>query len=447
MPVLHSAIHRFFLVIGFWAFLATETMSQETVINSFDEILFYGKEHLADFKIWEKTILQSENEIKISSGGLYPQIRAFGNFDDYLQLPVQLLPAEVVGGDPGTFTEIIFGTQYQLNVGIEASLPLVNTAAWNRVKSAKLRAEVVRNDVEVQKQTWTEQLVRSYYLSLLHQIALRLSDWNRKAADSILLISGHQFEQGIMDPLSFQRIKAITLDTRAQYELQYRNSNSSLVSLKRMIGMEIDRNLILTEELDQASIHAGEEEYDIYLLPEWKKVESNSRLAERKLLSALQNYLPTLSALGRYSQQAWSNNLKVGAYDWYETGLVGLRLEWVLFGGNQLRNQTKSSRWDRQVALDELARTKEKLLQEKYDLSLDLVQNTKMISIYQDTNRLFAENFRLAQIQFMEGQISVDELLQVQQELWDNQRLYLNSLADYLISKALVQLRTEIHFE
>lgn len=429
----------FGLVMAFPA----DLMAQTIPIPSFQAAEEYAMSHLVDFKIWEKSLLKSEVDLKNSQGALFPQIKATGNFDDYLQLPIQLLPAEVVGGEPGTFTEIAFGTQYQVNLSLEASLPLVNTSLWNQVKAAKIQNQLKINEIDAQKQQWREQLARAYYLTLLNEVGLEISESNQTSADSILNVAQIQFDQGIMDPLPFQRIKAKAFTARNQYELQVKNTGTIRNSLRILLGMDFAGDFRLTEQLDESQAQDPSSDYPITSLPDWKVAQSNLELADRNMLAARQSYLPTLSAIGRYSQQSWSNDLKIGDYAWYEVAQIGLRLEWNIFKGNQLRNQARSAKLDRELALLAVNQTEERLTQEKTDLQIDLLQNAKLMKNYRQSYGLFQENFRLAQIQFAEGLLSTDELLQIQQELWDNQRQYLNALADYFVTKAMVEIKAQ----
>src|SRR5436190_21928027 len=60
----------------------------------------------------------SKYKVKETVGIGLPQIT--GNFDvkDYEKLPVSLIPAEFVGGEPGTFAPLQFGTRWTATAGI-----------------------------------------------------------------------------------------------------------------------------------------------------------------------------------------------------------------------------------------------------------------------------------------------------------------------------------------
>jgi hypothetical protein len=55
--------------------------------------------------------LAREQVKEVRSQGL-PQVNATGQLQDNLIIPTNLLPAEVFGGEPGTFIPVRFGTRY-----------------------------------------------------------------------------------------------------------------------------------------------------------------------------------------------------------------------------------------------------------------------------------------------------------------------------------------------
>ncbi|MDR7131871.1 outer membrane protein TolC [Algoriphagus sp. 4150] len=434
---------QYTLVILFTLSSFFPVSGQSLSFSSWAEVYEYAKDHQPDFLIWEKTADQQTYGVRNAKGGLMPLIKAYGNYDNFLQLPVQLIPSEVFGGEPGTFTEIQFGTQYQLDVGLEASLPLVDTKAWNRVKSAKLEKQLSNAELQSARQNHKEQLARAYYLAILSQEALELSEANYKAADSIHHVARQQFDQGVMEPLPYRRLKAAAFLAKSNYHRQVSSTSSNYNKLKYLMGLDQEDSIHLTETIVFQARQEDIPGYSLETQPDYQKAASSLELAERDLKASRQRHLPTLNAVGRYSQQAWSDDMRMGNYTWFSTAMIGLRLEWSIFGGNLTRNQINSTKLQREISEAGLRQTQQKLVQERHDLSTDLAQNLEILKNYRETYSVYEDNYRLARIQLREGEISIDELLQVQQELWDNQRQYLNSLADYLIAKALIEIKSE----
>ena len=64
---------------------------------------------IANKKVWETTAI-----------GL-PQISGSASYQQFLKIPVTLIPAEFFGGQPGTYAEMKFGTEYNISGSLTAS--------------------------------------------------------------------------------------------------------------------------------------------------------------------------------------------------------------------------------------------------------------------------------------------------------------------------------------
>ena len=74
---------------------------------------------LLDIKIQEQT----NREITAMA---YPQLNTSLTYNQYIELPTSLVPAEFGGGTPGTFIPIQFGTKYNVTGGIDFNQILFN---------------------------------------------------------------------------------------------------------------------------------------------------------------------------------------------------------------------------------------------------------------------------------------------------------------------------------
>jgi len=414
----------------------------QLVFYSLEDALDYGEVNQTDFLIRQMESKAADYSENISKSHLYPTLKTVNTFDNYLQLPVQLIPAEIFGGEPGTFREVQFGTQYQINLGLELSLPLINTDAWNAAKLAKLNREMLNQNHGMETFQWKEQVARNYYLTLLNLEASRLAHADWMASDSIFRFADIQYQKGMMEPLPYQRLKASAQKAKAQFVQQEKTVVQSQNQLKLLLGIGADMTITLEETLEVREEKAFDLDYAVRALPELLVLNTELSRSEREFKSARQQALPNLSAVARYSQQAWSDDLRLGSANWFEVGLVGLRMDWTIFGAGRLRQQAKLERTNWEIAQERVKQREVTLEIEKANLLEDFQSSKVAFQLFADALENYSDNFRIAQLHYKEGLITVDELLNVQQELWQNERQYLGSLADYYISKALLTLRS-----
>jgi outer membrane protein len=436
----------FFTLIA--AFLCiTPLRSQTVTIQNFQELLDFAKTQSAEMQIWELQLLQEESAQRQSRSELLPKLRAFGNWDNYLELPVQLLPSEAVGGEPGTFTEIRFGTQYQINLGLEASLPLVNVELWNRIKTERLQFELTKENISGQTQAWIEQLARAYYLVLLHTESLELAQSRFTLSDSIYQVAKLRFEVGELEPLPYRRIEALALSAKNQVFRQEKQLKTSQNSVMRLIGADKPTELEFLDRLSSQKTESLSTDYDLEQLPEWKMAQNTVILNVHALRQSRISHLPTLAATGSFYQQTLGNQFNLQDASSFEVGVWGLRLEWKIFQGGLQRIKTKTASLDYQIAQKQLEVTKQLLAQEKLDLEAEIIQNQALIAGFLPLLSVYESNYRLAGIQWTEGLIPVDELLQVENE-WISQQLdYLLALSELGTSKALISIRNHSYYK
>ena len=107
--------------------IGTAAQENEEVQQSFsfsmEEAIRYGLEHNIEAAKAQKDIAISlKQKWEIIAQGL-PQVSGNVDYQNYIKQPVTLLPAEITGGEPGTFVPVTFGTQQSMNA----------TATWNQI--------------------------------------------------------------------------------------------------------------------------------------------------------------------------------------------------------------------------------------------------------------------------------------------------------------------------
>lgn len=431
------------LILVAWLLIPSSMVGQTLHFESLDSLMAHGLRQSPDEQIRALQLERGQTAIKMAQSALFPKIRAYGTWDDYLQLPVQLIPSEALGGEPGTFTELQFGTQYQLNLGVEATLPLINLELWNQVKAEKYQAEMIYAEIASQQQAWKEQISRTYFLLLLHQESLQIALENAQAADSIFYTAKAQFEVGELEPLPYQRIQANAISAKNQVAIQQRQLTKAKQSLLRLIGVSPDQELIISETLRKQEFQDIQPNYELDQLPEWKLAQHQTQLNALRLQESRNAFFPTLSASGRFYQQTLSNDFNLQQKNAFEVGLIGLSLEWNLFSGGKQKLRSKQAKLDWEIAQKQEQITRETLLEEKLGLQAEIIQNQEILQNFEGVIALYEDNFKLAGVQWLEGLISVDELLQVQQELLDQQNQYLSTLAELCTAKALIHIRSQ----
>jgi outer membrane protein TolC len=188
-------------------------------------------------------------------------------------------------------------------------------------------------------------------------------------------------------------------------------------------------------------------DYDLSMLPDWKRADLMVEMQRQSWKQMRASHLPRIAANGQFFQQALGNEFGMRDAGTFEVGVIGLSFNWDIFQGNQKRLKTKTAYLDWQIAKEQQSQTRLLLTEERNRLETELRQNETLVAGFRPLLQLYEDNFRLAGIQWGVGQISADELLQVEREWIEQQQEYLISLSDLYTSKALLAIRNQTYSE
>lgn len=140
-----------------------------------------------------KTLQINKNQIEISNsknaevkGSLLPKINLVSDYKYFMDLPYQLLPAAVFGGQPGQFKEAQFGVPHNISAQLQFAMPIYQPQIIGGIKATAIAKEMA----QLQYQKSTEQVyfeVTSlfYTIQLLSQQE-ELVNSNLKNTDKLL---------------------------------------------------------------------------------------------------------------------------------------------------------------------------------------------------------------------------------------------------------------------
>jgi outer membrane protein len=415
--------------------------------ESLNDYLDYVSTHNPSLESEALNNQMSESRIRTAWSSLLPQVRAFGTFDNNINLPVQLIPAQIFGGPEGTFREIKFGTRYNASYGAEASLSLLNVANWKNVDAVNLAGKASEAQYADKKLNTLEAAATAYYFALLSDEALRISAELLSAADSLLAAADVRLANGMIELLEHNRVKALHIDTRQQYLAFTVARRKNFNQMKTLAGLTLNDSLQLGESLSalQTKTNATSLSITTSSLPGYRMFSYRSMQAQQELRRQQAKILPEISLYARYSKQSFSNdpNLFASNNTWYDVTAAGLRAEWFLFTGFNRQSQIRqASLRSKQSELD----LKNYVLRSDKDLE-ELALNHQLaadrITAFREQYNINATSYKIAGVKYNEGVYAIDQYVTIYQELTRSQNQYLNALADFLMYESIIQSRNK----
>jgi len=127
---------------------STIAFTQESNSFSLQEAIDYALEHNRVAINATKDIeVAKQQKWETTATGL-PQINATVDYNKWLKQQVSLIPAEFFGGNPGEFSEVIFGTEQTVTATATLTQKLFDGSYLVGLQSAKVFLEISKNAKE-----------------------------------------------------------------------------------------------------------------------------------------------------------------------------------------------------------------------------------------------------------------------------------------------------------
>lgn len=431
-------------IISFLLLCSPLLLHAQVEVNSLVQAFNLAKEHNKDLSISRKLAQSEKAAVNAINYAYLPQFKAVSNLDYNYALPVQLVPAEFLGGRAGEFKTVQFGTKYLLTAGVEASMPLINTSLWADTKIAQLSAEAAEERSEHTEREVLEQVAKGYFLTLLSKKAIEIAEKNLQTSDTILAVAQNRFKNQLIDKLELNRFGNQHLRLQNQVDQSKVDYLNNLRALKYYLGLNQEDSLVITSDSsDYAHVSFLQTEVS------YPSVNEKRLRMEAAYWNYKKQYLkrmPEVGLYGRFFEQAQRN--EINFFDrnkpWYNSGLAGLRVEIPLFTAAVSQPNIKKARINYEIAKEEFQKQVEQERLE--DKQLQTIINTQKTSVerLKDAYMKAEENVALAFFRYKEGLSGSDQYLNVLQETLTAQSQYLNALSELYITTATIQLKTEI---
>lgn len=433
-----------FLFIGY--FLISLSARAQTVVLSVQEALSLARRNNPDLVNARQNRVVQDQQRAIGQAGLRPTARLFTNFDYNYALPVQLVPAEFVGGRKGEYQEFRFGLPFFLTAGAEVNAPILNRPARADLGITDQNLRLIDDQNLVLQDDISTQTARVYHAALLTRSAIAITRRNVLAADTLVQIARQRLDKGLIEPLEYNRIRSVqltTADVLSQNELGYvRNINQ----LKLLLGLTLADSLLLTEELPLRPV-VELAPVAVTTLPQRPQVtlrETRVELARLQMERERLMRWPTLAAYGRFSEQAQRNKLSFLNPNerWFTIGVAGLQFNWPIYSGGLRNSSLARTRLQVKLAEAELAYERNRQQTDTEDVRNTYNQAVRSLDLNRQYFDLSNQNVQIALVKYRSGLFAYDQYLNVFNEALTAQNRFLTTLSNVFINQTILQIRS-----
>jgi len=370
-----------------------------------------------------------------------PQINGSVQYNHYLNIPTQLVPAEFAGGPPGTYFPVRFGLPDNMTAGVSVNQLLFNGTWLVGVQASKAYAELQNNNVAKSEIDIKSSIAQAYHIAIISKRNAELLEESRGLMATALSETQALNEGGYVEIQDVEQLQLSLNDLDVRIANAKNQASVTLDILKFGMNMPLETELLLK---DDAETLITDNSLDLINSPlnvegniDVKVVERTQALQVLNLKAEKSKLLPTLNAFYNLQSQAQRNefNFFDTSLPWYPTQLYGATLSVPIFSGLSKSKNISIAKVEVQRATDLLDMTKRSKQLEynsaraEYQYALDAYNSAK------SSMGLSERILEKTRIKYKEGLSSSFEVTQLQTQFLTTQGQYVGAILNLLNAK------------
>lgn len=354
---------------------------------------------------------------------LLPVINGVFQFTDYLKSPVNVTTGTLLGNnfpDDPTW-QTIRSMQYNVNAGMQLTMPLYNAGIYASVDVAKTVESLSSISYDKAVEELTMQIGKVYYLAQSSLELARLTGENISRMQQLAAITEAMYDQGVVLEVDLNRVRINLEDLKAQQDrfstlyAQQTNMLRFLLDLSPDTPLEVEA---MTGDIEMSQASGLSEG-----LPELRLAGMRRTLVERKIKAVKAGYLPTISLTGYAGglgyQEKFSHFFHTAASsrNWFGNCFIGLNITIPIFDANSKRLQISQHRYDAEMADNDAQLLRDRMSQEYSNTLLQINHTMEVYRTQSQSYRQARDVYDVTEEQFREGVASMTAILQDEMRL------------------------------
>lgn len=422
-----------FVQIGFGQNSTANKSYQLSLQQAIDHALQYninavkaGKDiEIAKHKKWETTAL-----------GL-PQINGSLGYQNNLKIATNVIE---FGGMPMTLK---FGQYNAMDAKVTLNQLIFDGSYLVGLQASKVYLELFENAKKKSEAEIKETITNAYGNVLLTQESIAVLEKNEKMLSKNYNDANQIFINGLGEQETVEQISILLATVKSNLNNVKRLKDISLTMLKISLGMEVQDNLTLTDQLENltktSTNNINNTVFNLNNLIDYQMV--NNLIEQKKLLVKLEQakYLPSLGASLNFGANSFNNRFNFIGEKWYDYSSLMVGLNIPIFSSFATKSKIAQAKLSLQQAQDQQKQTAQLLTlqyekaKSEFDFSIEEFDTSK-------NNLALAERIeQKQQLKFKEGLSSSFEFSEAQRQLYAAQQSYLQSMVNVITKRAALE--------
>ena len=386
----------------------------------------------------EKDVLIAKKKVWETTGIGLPRIDAEAQFQNFLELPVSLIPATAF--DPNApadkFTELKFGTDYNTTAKITATQLLFDGSYIVGLQVFKTYKNFVEKSLEKTALMVREDVAQAYYLGLIADENEKILQEIVVSTDQLLEETKKIYQEGFVEEQNVDQLQLTLNNINNSLTEAKRQKEISLNLLKFQMGMELVTTISLTDNMETLLLGVNPEDV---LSKEFKAenhienqiIKVNEDLTKLNLRNEKFSFAPKIAAFFSHQQQNMSNKFEVfNGGIWYPSTLWGISIKVPIVSGGMRLAKMGQARLEYEKAKNTSKQVEQSLMLQVQRAKSDYTSSYSIYINQKDGLKIAEKINNNSMKKYTEGMISSMELNQTQTQYLETEARYIKSLLD-----------------
>ncbi len=434
---------RTFILALFFTIPIVLVSQEQKTLFSLEEAIAYALEHNYQAINASRDMVDAQKQKWETIATGLPQISGAVTYQNQIIQQLAQIPSDFIpGAEPGGFVEVAFGQPQTAIASATLTQQIFDGSYIVGVQATRAFLDYSKNNKEKTDQDVRKSVVEAYGNVLLAEESVSILENNKATLEKNLYETKKIYENGLGDEESVDQLQITLSSTENQLKNAKRLEKITLQMLNLMMGISLENPTELTENLDdltQRKIDYALLEYELNMENnvDYKLVYNLNEQRYYELKLAKSRALPTLNAFINYGGNSFSDrfNFLDQGQQWFEFSTFGVDLNIPIFSSLGRSASTQRAKIAYEKAKTQLTEAEEQIRLQLENAKSDYIFAIEEYQTSKDNLKLAESIEGKNQVKYFEGLATSFELRQAQVQLYDAQRIYLESMVDVINRK------------
>jgi outer membrane protein TolC len=386
---------KFLIIVGL-VFLSVNVNAQVYNLDSFLDLV---KKNNKDILLAAKELEMADAQDGMARSSAYPSLSATAGYNRNLKEAYLFVDfGDVFGPGMGGPSKFKVNYNNEFNASAILTQNVFNFSVFNAIKAAKQYETFSKHVYDASLKGVVNGSKKAFYQTLLLKEVFEVNKESEKNAHENYLNVKKKFDVGIVSELQLLQAEVNWKNSIPKLTQSERNYQLALNSLKTLAGVDVNKDFLITGELESVTKINPKMEFPDILE---NRSDYKARLWEMKLRETnvdveYSGHLPTLSASLIYQYSALSDEFKLERENNYL--IAGLSLNIPIFNGWMTSSKVQMAKIEVDKAGLQLSKFENDILIEIKNLELKLSEAEKRIESAESTLGISKKAFDIAEI-------------------------------------------------